>query len=95
MRDDDADLEPVIKVSWLRDLFPIVMLLISGLVWGMKLEARYDRLEEKLLDAHSHISAIQTEINKGILPIAQEKITSLDTRVDQLEKDCNEAKAQR
>lgn len=84
----DISEEPVIKVSWLRDLFPIVMLLISGLVWGMKLEARYDKLENQLNDAHGHISALQSEINKGILPITAEKISNLESRTKKLEENC-------
>jgi len=74
------DEEPVIKVSWLRDLFPIVMLLISGLVWGMKLEARYDKLEAQISDHRAH---------------AEEKLLSMDARLRQLEKDCYEAQDQR
>ena len=76
---DRVDEDPVIKVSWLRDLFPIVMLLISGLVWGMKLEARYDRLEEKISDNETHIN---------------EKLASIEVRLRQLERDCYEAEAQ-
>lgn len=90
---EEVEAEPVIRVSWLRDLFPIVMLLISGLVWGMKLEARYDKLETELADAHGHIASLQSEINKGILPITQEKLNGIDARVRQLETDCYEAKA--
>jgi hypothetical protein len=87
--------EPAIRVSWLRDLFPIVMLLISGLVWGMKLEARYDKLEDKLSDAHQHIASLQSTIDKGILPLAQEKIANHDSRLTKLEQDCYEAQNQR
>jgi hypothetical protein len=88
---EDVIEEPVIRVSWLRDLFPIVMLLISGLVWGMKLEGRYDKLEDKLSDAHQHIASLQSTIDKGILPLASEKLSAHENRLDKLEKDCLDA----
>lgn len=84
--------EPAIKISWFRDLAPIAMLLISGLVWGMKLEARYDKLETENSYLRSEVSSLQSTINKGILPITEEKIYALTSRVITLEKDCLERK---
>lgn len=87
MGDESGD-EVTIHTRWVRDLFPIAMLLISGLVWGMKLEARYDRLEEKVLGNSEAIAQIRAELNKGMLPITAERLAVLQARIDKVEKDC-------
>jgi len=74
--------------SWIRDLFPLVLLAISGLVWGMKLEARYDKLEERQISISMRIASLEELVSKGILPRSEEKINSLDRRITQVEKDC-------
>jgi len=65
-----------------------VLLAISGLVWGMKLEARYDKLEERQISISMRIASLEELVSKGILPRSEEKINSLDRRITQVEKDC-------
>lgn len=84
---DEAD-EFKIRTSWVRDLMPIGMLLVSGLVWGMKLEARADRNEERTQIQAAELAAIRAEISRGILPLTSERLTVINHRLAKIERDC-------
>lgn len=86
----DEEETPTINLGWIKDLFPLAMLVVSGLIWGMKLEGRADRAEDRTVALQAQVTAIQTEINRGILPITQEKVAVLDRRMTKLEQDCVE-----
>lgn len=67
----------------LRDWLPVVLLLISGLVWGMKLESRWDvqvAVNSALLE---RVVTIERAINAGILPLAEEKLRAQQRQIDE------------
>ena len=70
-----------------RDFAPLLMLLLSGLVWGMKLEARYDRLEARQAVILSELTEIRTDLKRGILPLTQQRLEMLERRMDRVETD--------
>ena len=81
--------------SWVRDLFPLVLLAISGLVWGMKLESRYDKIEERQTTMSIRVAALEEVVSRGILPRTEERFSStdrslnnFDKRLEKLEQDC-------
>ena len=82
---------------WIRDLFPIAMLLVSGLIWGMKLEGRYDTLETRLSHMDKDIATIQqfdaqtrAMLERGILPLTQEKLSMLEAQMKIMREDIKE-----
>lgn len=85
---DEDDSGPIFRLAWLRDLIPLVAMVVAGLVWGMKLEARYDRLDERLVNIQRTADAMQALLNAGMLPITKERIESLQERIKKLEIDC-------
>ena len=86
--DSNTDDGPSIHLGWLRDLIPLVAMVVAGLVWGMKLEARYDRLDERIITLQRTTDQMQLELDSGMLPVAKEKIEALQERVKKLEIDC-------
>jgi hypothetical protein len=72
--------------SWsdLSSVILFVSFIVSGLVWGMKLEERQDIIREELLE-------IRAEIGRGILPRADERIIELQRRIEELEEELEES----
>ena len=64
------------RLSWLRDLVPLIAMVVAGLVWGMKLEVRNDVQTEMNQKQQQEIVLLQAQLNQGILPIAAERITA-------------------
>lgn len=66
--------------SWsdLTSLILVLTFILSGLVWGMKLEGRYDDMEDDL-------DALQRQVGTGILPRAEERVRALERRVGNIE----------
>lgn len=58
----------------------LLTLAIGVIAWGLKLESRNDALERRL-------DATEAQINNGILPRAEERIRSLESRMDRHEED--------
>ncbi len=73
--------------SWsdLSSLLLIITFIISGLVWGMKLEARYDKLETNQQIIIQRLGSHQGRLDVGILPRAEERIDSIEKRLRSLE----------
>lgn len=67
--------------SFFRDWIPLIALVVSGLVWGLKLESRYDVLEARLSTNEKDIAANRAALDRGILPRAEEKVSALDRQV--------------
>ena len=87
------------SMQFIKDLLPFAMLIISGLVWGMKLEARYDTQEQQNKVQNEKLAEISSILNRGMLPITAEKILNLQQqnmdlmeRVKILEDNCEEVK---
>lgn len=62
--------------SWsdLTSLILVVTFIMSGLIWGMKLESRYDDMEDDL-------DQLQRQVGTGILPRAEERVRNLERRL--------------
>ena len=71
----------------LRDWMPVGMLLISGLVWGMKLEARYDMQQDRYQQALVRVGALETRLAAGILPLAEARIQAMQKEIDALHEE--------
>jgi ACT domain-containing protein len=74
---------PGLKIRNFGDLqaaLSIAVVLIGGIAWGLKLEARIDEL------LRNHVN-MQAQISKGILPLTEERILSLTTRLDRREQE--------
>lgn len=81
----------------LRNTQPIItlfMLLLSGLIWGLKLESKIDdaigRLENLRLESSKDLELVRHQLEAGILPVTKERIESINVKMDQLEKRLND-----
>jgi hypothetical protein len=74
--------------SWsdVTNVILILVFVVSGLTWGMKLEARHDVHQAELTALRAEITELQTTVRPLILPIAKERIDDLDRRIDKLEQ---------
>jgi len=75
-----------VRTAWFRDMLPLFMMVISGLVWGMKLEARADRNAENTEELRTEVTRLRAEISSGILPVAKERIDGLSSRLYAVER---------
>jgi hypothetical protein len=77
--------------SDVASLAAIVVFIISGLVWFMKLEARIDehnRLHAAdIKDIRDDLKEIQRQVGNGILPRAEERIRHLEDRLRRHEEE--------
>jgi hypothetical protein len=71
--------------SAVQSLLTILVMAVAGIAWGLKLENRIDSL-------NSSYTSINTQISKGILPLADERInqimtenTKMRTEIDSLQ----------
>lgn len=80
--------EPTIRLGWVKELMPLAMLVISGLVWGMKLEARNDKLELMIQSDQKQMAQIMALLERGMLPVTAERLGALQERMRKLESDC-------
>lgn len=74
--------------QWFRDWLPLVMLCIAGLVWGMKLETDIRTANTQLLHLSVQLAHIEAQVDRGILPRAEERIVQLERRALELEAVC-------
>lgn len=87
--------------SWsaLQSAATLLMMAVAGLVWGLKLESRidliasmYTRDTEKL---GSKVQSLETTMQRGVLPVTEVRLESLEEQIDDLRKiieDCNRAR---
>ena len=82
--------------SWasLASLMVVCISAIGGISWGLKLEARIDKysdvqnsMRERFL---ADISTTQAIIARGVLPITEVKLASIERRLDEVEKDVDQ-----
>lgn len=68
--------------SWsdLTSLILVLTFILSGLIWGMKLEGRYDDMEDDL-------DQVQRQVGTGILPRAEERVRNLERRMTDVEEE--------
>lgn len=55
----------------------LITFILSGLIWGMKLEGRYDKLQEQYKE-------LARQVGNGILPRAEERIRNLEREEQRL-----------
>lgn len=76
----------------MRDLSPYLMLALSGLVWGMKLEGRYDRLEERQTEIKTELAELHTRVDAdGAWVYAhKEETKNIKRDLDRIEREVEE-----
>jgi hypothetical protein len=82
-----AQAETRFKVRTLSDLQALLSLgvvLIGGIVWGIKLESNIEKQREE-------VATVRTTLARGILPLAEERLASLTARLDRREQEANQA----
>jgi PIN domain nuclease of toxin-antitoxin system len=79
--------------EWIRDLVPVITMIIAGLIWGMKLEARYDTLDIRLLEMQKQMFRIEAshveiliKLDRGILPRTEEKFNRVDDQISEMRR---------
>jgi hypothetical protein len=75
--------EPGLRIRSFGDIYhamSIAVVMIAGVAWGLKLEAKIEMTQKEL-------TSMQLLINKGILPITEERLSSLTTRMDRREQE--------
>jgi cob(I)alamin adenosyltransferase len=75
--------EPGLRIRSFGDIYhamSIAVVMIAGVAWGLKLEAKIDMVQKELM-------SMQLLINKGILPITEERVNSLTARLDRREQE--------
>lgn len=73
--------------SW-SDALAVLSLLAmgaAGVVWGMKLESRYDRIEDQLAIQRNVDVKMQAVLDAGVLPRTDERLRAHDMRITELE----------
>jgi hypothetical protein len=85
----------VIHVGWIRNVVPMLVVVSSALVWGMKLEADRASTQVIVQEQGKQIAAMQAIIGAGILPVTDERLRAsnaelaqLRHEVEQLKTDC-------
>lgn len=77
--------------SWssLMSLLSICLMAVGGISWGLKLESRIDKysdmqssMRERFL---ADIATTQAVLARGMLPVTQAKIESIENRLDKVE----------
>ena len=82
--------------SWsaLQSAATLLMMAVAGLVWGLKLESRIDMIGSQYRSEISQLQAktvsLEAIISKGILPIAEVRMNTLESRVDTVTKELND-----
>lgn len=79
--------------SWsaLQSAATLLMMAVAGLVWGLKLENRIDLIasahnaDKDKID--SRIANLELATQKGILPVTEARLHSLENRVDVISRD--------
>lgn len=79
--------------SWsaLQSAATILMMAVAGLIWGLKLESRIDMISS----AHQadtekfagKILALEVVTQKGILPVTEVRLQSLEGQINTLQRD--------
>lgn len=77
--------------SSLVSFMSVCLMAIGGISWGLKLESRIDKyadtqssMRERFL---ADIATTQAVLSRGMLPVTQAKIESIENRLDKLEDD--------
>lgn len=66
---------------------PIILtILVPGIIWGLKLEVVNAQTSEKDAVQDGRLAKMETLIDRGILPIASEKIAAANEKISGLEK---------
>ena len=79
--------------SWgdILAVFSIAILLIAFIQWNLKIESELNVMRNgvarDLAVIRADIAEIKAQVGTGILPRAEERINSLDKRVEDLEED--------
>lgn len=70
--------------SWqsIQSFLMVIVMAIGGISWGLKLEARIDRIDDRTVNQYKAIEGelmeIKQQIAKGILPITEIRLSALE-----------------
>lgn len=67
----------------------IIIVLGSGVAWGLKLEANDRERETELNTALRELASLRAEVSAGILPRAEERINVNSRDIVQIKRDIN------
>lgn len=76
-----------LKIRSFGDIYhamSIAVVMIAGVAWGLKLEARIEAAQRDQTE-------IRAQLSKGILPLAEERLNSLAGRLDRREQEGDRA----
>lgn len=73
---------------WFRDWLPVIMLALSGLVWGMKLETNLAAHEAEARLLERRLARVEGQLEIGILPRADERLHAVEARLTRVEMLC-------
>lgn len=74
--------------SWgdVAALVACVLFIISGLVWGLKLESKIETLNFHIITARQELAVVAAQVKQGILPIAELRIRATEDQIKELQK---------
>jgi hypothetical protein len=87
---DDEKAAPGFTInSWqqVQSILYVLVMLVAGIAWGLKLEARIDRADDGIKNAEQQLA-------HGILPITEERMSRMDTENRRLLADLEGLRAQ-
>ena len=70
-------------VGYILALGAIISMLLSTVLWFLKLDARYETLSKTVIVMESRLTRLEVKIDRGILPIAETRINNI-VRDDQI-----------
>lgn len=76
-----------LRISSFADIYhvlSIVMVLVGGVAWGLKLESKIEVVQQEQ-------SEMTASVQKGILPVTEERLSSLTSRLDRREQESEKA----
>lgn len=72
----------------LQSFISIVLLLIAGIIWALKLEARIDSVTRSNQELHANLekdlNAVNVQLARGVLPITAIRLEALETRIKEV-----------
>ena len=83
--------------TW-TELAALAMILTSalaGVTWGLKLESRIDITNATMVEIVLQHKQLQSILDRGILPITEERLKSLSIRIELIQREIDEAKTDR
>lgn len=78
--------------SWssLQSLITIALVMLSGIAWGLKLEAKIEdcrsKIEDKTESIRAEIANMRATIDKGVLPVTAIRLEQIERDIRKIEE---------